>query len=297
MQTSAFPEIGGIVHLEHINFIVDDHELATVFFMNGLGLTRDPFKRADETNMGVNVGNQQFHLPKRGATPPFPGEIGIVVPDLPGIKNRLARLQGMGRFDGTPFAVSDMGNSCHLVSPFGVVMRLYAAGTTPSLKPLSISYVDISIPKGAAKQVTDFYREWFNCPAVRTVIDDEVTAFVPVGPYQSLRYRERDCDDYDTHNFHVALYVTHYNAVHERLSNLDAFKGDGLNQTFFVKGVIDPKSGKTICGLEHEIRGIYHPDFMRPLVNRWPINTEPFSDQAAVMVALRDESGLPFPEE
>ena len=75
------PEVGGILHLEHFNFEMAEHDLATVFFMNGLGLTRDPFRRADETNMGVNIGLQQFHLPRRGRpTPPFFGEIGLIVP-------------------------------------------------------------------------------------------------------------------------------------------------------------------------------------------------------------------------
>ncbi|NQW01025.1 MAG: VOC family protein [Rhodospirillales bacterium] len=294
MHTPAFPEVGGVVHLEHVNFVVADHDLATTFFMGGLGFTRDPYKRADDSNMGVNVGNQQFHLPRRGATPSFPGEIGLVVPDLPGIKNRLARLQAMGRFAGTPFAVSDMGNTFHVISPFGIPLRLFAAGTTPSLRPLAISYVDVSIPVGYAKAVVAFYRDMMNCPAVRTVVDGEVTAFVPVGPYQSLRYHERDLDDYDTHNFHIAIYVTHYNEIREKLSQRDAFMGDGLNQTFFFKGVYEPSSGNQVCPLQHEIRGIYHPDFMRPLVNRWPMNSEPFSDQAAVMASLRDEKGVPF---
>lgn len=60
------PEIGGIVHLDHVNFETPDHDMATVFYVNGLGLTRDPYRRADETNMGINVGVQQFHLPRRG---------------------------------------------------------------------------------------------------------------------------------------------------------------------------------------------------------------------------------------
>lgn len=294
MQTPAFPELGGIVHLEHVNFIVDDHDLVTAFFMGGLGFTRDPYKRADETNMGVNVGDQQFHLPRRGQTSPFPGEIGLVVPDLPGIKNRLARLQALGRFEGTPFQVSDMGNSCHVISPFGISMRLFAAGSTPSQKPLAISYVDISIPKGKAKAIVSFYRKLFNCPAIRTVIDDDVTAFVPVGPYQSLRYQERKSGPYETHDFHIAIYVTHYNELREKLTGLGDFGGDGLNQTFFFNGVFDPSSGKKVCDLQHEIRGLYHPDYMRPLINRWPMTTEPFSDQAAVMAALRGDGGTPF---
>ena len=295
MHSPAFPEVGGIVHLEHVNFVAPDQDLATTFFMGGLGFTRAPFKRADDTNMGVNVGSQQFHLPRRGdITPPFPGEIGLVVPDLSGIKNRLARLQGMGRFDGTPFAVSDMGNAFHVLSPFGIAMRLFAAGSAPSLMPLAISYVDIAIPRGSAKAVIEFYRKILNCPAEQAMLDDEVTALVPVGPYQNLRYRERDIDDYATHSFHVAIYVTHYNEVRQQLLAHEDFIADALDQTFFFKGVYDPESGDRICDLQHEIRGIYHPDFMRPLVNRWPMNTEPFSDQSAVMAALREESGLPF---
>ena len=33
------PEIGGIVHLDHVNFETPDHEMATVFYLNGLGFT------------------------------------------------------------------------------------------------------------------------------------------------------------------------------------------------------------------------------------------------------------------
>ena len=98
------PEIGGIVHLDHVNFETPDHEMATVFYINGLGLTRDPYRRADEQNMGINVGLQQFHLPRRGEqTPPFYGVVGLVVPDIDGIKKRLDLLKELGKFEGTPY--------------------------------------------------------------------------------------------------------------------------------------------------------------------------------------------------
>ena len=47
-----------MLHLDHNNFQVPEHDLVTVFFINGLGLTREPFRRADETNIGINVGLQ-----------------------------------------------------------------------------------------------------------------------------------------------------------------------------------------------------------------------------------------------
>ncbi len=45
-RREALPEVGGILHLEHVNFQVPEHDLATVFFIGGLGLTRDPYRRA-----------------------------------------------------------------------------------------------------------------------------------------------------------------------------------------------------------------------------------------------------------
>ena len=96
------PEVGGIIHLEHFNFEMEEHELATIFFIYGLGLTRDPYKRVDETNMGVNIGLQQFHLPRRGRrTPPFFGEIGLLLPDLNVVRARLHRLEKKGVFERT----------------------------------------------------------------------------------------------------------------------------------------------------------------------------------------------------
>ena len=46
------PEVGGIVHLDHVNFETPDHEMATVFYINALGFTRDPYRHTDEQNMG-----------------------------------------------------------------------------------------------------------------------------------------------------------------------------------------------------------------------------------------------------
>ena len=83
------PEIGGIAHLEHVNFTVADYDLASVFFIAGLGFTRDPFTRTDETNMAINVGQQQYHLPRRSVgTPPMHGVIGIITPELDAVKRR-----------------------------------------------------------------------------------------------------------------------------------------------------------------------------------------------------------------
>jgi hypothetical protein len=279
------PEIGGIVHLEHFNFEMLEHEWATLFFMNGLGLTRDPYKRTDETNMGVNIGLQQLHLPRRGrATPPFIGEIGLMVPGVRVVEARLERLANLGKFEGSVYEILESAEEELLVrSPWGVVIRLLEAGSVPFSKPLGLVYVDIPVRPGLAKPLTDFYKKVMAAPVQVQKIDGETTAVVNMGPYQFVRYRERKLKDYNLHDFHIAYYVTHYNTIREKAIKAEALMGDGVGQLFFCRGPFDPKTGEPILDFVQEVRSIYHPDFMRPLVNRWPIIDEPFSQQGDIV--------------
>jgi len=58
-------DVGNIVLLEHINVQVPDQSLATLFYIVGMGFTRDPYMNVGLRNMWANVGEQQFHLPTR----------------------------------------------------------------------------------------------------------------------------------------------------------------------------------------------------------------------------------------
>ncbi len=291
------PEIGGIVHLEHFNFEMLEHEWATLFFMNGLGLTRDPYKRTDETNMGVNIGLQQFHLPRRGReTPPFIGEIGLMVPGVPVVEARLERLANLGKFDGSAYEILESSEEELLVrSPWGVVLRLLEAGSVPFSKPLGLVYVDIPVEPGRAKPLADFYKKVMAAPAQVKKVDGETTAIVNMGPFQVVRFRERELPHYNLYDFHIAYYVTHYNAVREKAIKADTLMGDGVGQLFFCRGPFDPKNGEPVLDFVQEVRSIYHPDFMRPLVNRWPIVDEPFSQQGDILRDLAAQ-GLDVPQ-
>ena len=55
-------DLGNIVGLEHVNLQVEDQGLTTLFYISGLGLTRDPYLMTSIDNMWVNVGHSQFHL-------------------------------------------------------------------------------------------------------------------------------------------------------------------------------------------------------------------------------------------
>ena len=59
----AAEDIGNVVTLEHVNTRVPDQQLATLFYVTGLGLTRDPYLMTGVGNMWINVGRSQFHLP------------------------------------------------------------------------------------------------------------------------------------------------------------------------------------------------------------------------------------------
>src|SRR5438309_9370696 len=85
-------DVGNIVLLEHINVQVPDQSLATLFYIVGLGFTRDPYMNVGLTNMWINIGDQQFHLPT-GRPQVLRGHTGLVVRDLEALKERLATVQ------------------------------------------------------------------------------------------------------------------------------------------------------------------------------------------------------------
>src|SRR5687767_7961598 len=83
--------VGNIVHLEHFNVIIGDQRLATLFYVVGLGGTRDPYIFPGLENMWVNFSRTQVHLPNRGNKAPevLRGTAGFVVPNLDDAEKRL----------------------------------------------------------------------------------------------------------------------------------------------------------------------------------------------------------------
>src|SRR5207245_10338364 len=74
-------DVGNIVALEHVNVWVPDQHLATIFWVVGMGFTRDPYLMVGVDNMWANIGRQQFHLPT-GGPQVLRGVAGLVVPAL-----------------------------------------------------------------------------------------------------------------------------------------------------------------------------------------------------------------------
>src|SRR5207342_3437106 len=93
-------DLGNAIHLEHVNVTIPDQRLATLFYAVGLGLTRDPYLMVSDTNMWINVGRSQFHLPT-GPAQVVRGHTGLVIS---GREALLRRLAGVAKkLDGTRF--------------------------------------------------------------------------------------------------------------------------------------------------------------------------------------------------
>src|SRR5919198_597423 len=83
-------DLGNIVGLEHVNVRIPDQRLASLFYVVGLGLTRDPYLTVADTNMWINVGRSQFHLPT-GEPMRLRGHTGLVISDREALLGRLRR--------------------------------------------------------------------------------------------------------------------------------------------------------------------------------------------------------------
>ena len=89
-------DIGNIVGLRHVNTAIPGQRLSTLFYVTGLGLTRDPFINTSTDNMWINVGQSQFHLPT-GRIEVLRGITGLVLPDRAALLERLARCASRSR--------------------------------------------------------------------------------------------------------------------------------------------------------------------------------------------------------
>src|ERR1700716_3278128 len=99
----AAEDLGNIVMLEHVNLQIPDQAKGTLFYITGLGLTRDPYMNTGLANMWINVGKSQFHLPT-GDPWVLRGAIGLVSPDREALLKRLDR--GQKQLARTQFQVA-----------------------------------------------------------------------------------------------------------------------------------------------------------------------------------------------
>ncbi|MGH7778558.1 MAG: hypothetical protein ACREQR_01855 [Candidatus Binataceae bacterium] len=260
-------DLGNIVALEHVNITVPDQQKATTFYLGGLGLTRDPYLMTGGANMWVNVGRNQFHLPTNEPQV-LRGHTGIVVPDREALVRRLERIRK--RLEGTSFDFTVDEGFVEARCPWGNRIRCFAPNERFGRITLGIAYVEFDVPKGAAEGIARFYREVMDAKAAASEDDDGGFARVEVGIGQHLMFREtgRALPSYDGH--HIQIYVADFSAPHRKLLDRGLITEESDQHQYRFKDLADPESGTTLFTIEHEVRSMRHPLFMRPLVNRNP---------------------------
>lgn len=259
-------DVGNIVLLEHVNVQIPDQALATLFYVVGLGFTRDPYLNVGLQNMWVNVGEQQFHLPTRGAQI-IPGHIGLIVPDLDSLQTRLKGLKE--QLKGTRFSWSVEAGYVAVTCPWGNHFRCYAPGKFGDML-LGIPYVEFEVKPGAAAGIARFYQQVMRAPSAMESNDGAPLARVGVGRGQWLLFREtgNEIPPYDGH--HIAVYVANFSGPYGFLKARGLIMEDVRNHQFRFKEIVDPESGEKLFELEHEVRSLRHPMYHRPFINRNP---------------------------
>ena len=258
-------DLGNIVALEHVNLKVADQGLATLFYVSGLGLTRDPYMMTGIDNMWVNVGRSQFHL-VTGEPQHLRGRVGLVVPDHEALLRRLENLRKA--LGGTRFDFTRQADHVEAICPWGNRILCHEPSLRFGRITLGMAYVELDTPVGAAKGVADFYRAVLGASAQMDETGSTLAARISAGPGQELVFRETTAKlpPYDGH--HIQVYVADFSGPHRRLLERGLVTEESNQHQYRFDTIADPATGTPLVRIEHEVRSLRHPLYARPLVNR-----------------------------
>ena len=257
-------DVANVLNMEHFNLTVPDQQLAALFYVTGLGFTRDPYIDFGTFNMWINVGEQQFHLPKKEAQK-FRGTIGVVVPSLEDLKRRLGFIDRP--MQGTQFEWQEENGHIAVTCPWGNTIKVHEANSELPMS-LGILYGDMHVRPGVAEGIARFYQEVLRTTS-RYIDDNEGNrAEVALGYNQTFIFRETEeaIEDYDGH--HIAIYVVNFSEPHQALLERNLITEESDQHQYRFEKIIDPSTGETLTEIEHEVRSLHHPMRRRVLVNR-----------------------------
>jgi hypothetical protein len=265
----AAEDIGNSVWLEHINVTAPDQVNATLFYISGMGFTRDPYIMTGLENMWVNIGRSQVHLPVKTAQV-LRGHTGIVQADRKALLKRLDYVKP--KLASTKFGYTEYEDYVETTCPWGNKFRVYE----PDVKRfggivLGMPYVEFTVPKGTADGIARFYSQVIKAPSNVVEDEDGRAARVKVGQGQHLVFRETDkpLAEYDGH--HLQIYISDFSSPHRWLKEKGLITEESDQYQYRFKDIVDPDNGKFLFTIEHEVRSITHPLYARPLVNRNPV--------------------------
>jgi len=263
--------VGNIVHLEHFNVCIPDQRLATLFYVVGLGGTRDPYLFPGLENMWVNFGRSQVHMPSR-AVPPraevLRGTAGFVVPSLAELLKRLefagSEMKRVVPEAPNKFSFRKNGEAVEATCPWGNRVRCHEPAPQYGNTELGLVYVDFDVPPGTAEGIARFYNEVMKAPASAS----QGKATVKVGRDQRLMFTETDAPQPPYDNHHIQIYINDFSTPYEWLKARDLISMETDANEWRFQWIVDPKDGRKLFQIEHEVRSMKHRLFNRPLVNR-----------------------------
>lgn len=263
----SLEDVGNILQLEHVNVTVPDQQLAHLFYVTGMGLTRDPYVDFGDRNMWINVGRQQFHMPLNDPQV-LRGTVGLVLPDLEGLKVRLDRIGR--RFKDSKLNYTEGNGHVDVTCPWGNHIRCHPPGEAFGNMEIGMPYVEFTVKPRSAGGIAEFYQKVLQAPSKVVKDDDGTVAVVSIGNDQTLRYRETtdEIPDYDGH--HLAIYVANFSNAHDYLSERELVFEESDAHQYRFRDIPHPKSGKVLFTVEHEVRSLGHPMWGRDLLNRNP---------------------------
>ena len=261
-------DLGNIVNLGHVNVCISDQQIATHYYVSGLGLTRDPYLNTGAGNMWINVGMSQFHLPT--ARPEvLRGVTGLVVPDRRALLDRLTRVRKA--LAGTKFDFRE-GNDCvETVCPWGNRIHVHTPDPARFGRiALGMAYVRFDVKPGTAARIARFYREVLVAPAEVSQNGAGPETRVQVGEKQYFYFRETDAPEQAYDGQHVQIYIANFSGPHRRLNELGLITEESDDYQYRFNDLVDLDSREVLFSVEHETRSVTNPMYGRPLVNRNP---------------------------
>jgi hypothetical protein len=266
----AAEDMANIFGLEHVNFTIPDQRLAILFYITGMGFTRDPYLVTGVENMWVNIGRSQIHLPI-GEPQVLRGRVGLLTPNLGDLGRSLKAVSGA--LKGTRFSYSRKKTHIDVTCPWGNQLRCHQPDEKFGPIKLGMPYVQFDVPPGTADAIAGFYRHIFDATTGVERIAGARAARVSVGYHQDLIFRESKAPlpDYDGHHFQI--YVGNFSGPHAKLLERGLITQESNQHQYRFRDIVDLDSGEKIYEIEHEIRSMTHPIYGRALVNRNPAQT------------------------
>jgi hypothetical protein len=274
---SAAPTAGSIIEIGHINLNVPSQDVALTYYVEALGLTRDPEAMTGAGNMWINVGTSQFHLPTRQPTQRHRGTVGLVMPcEASGRHRLLQRLQlAQHALRGTLFSFDEADECINVQCPWGNHTRLHPPSHQllgPST--LGMAYIEFHVPAGTAQLIGSFYAtvigaavaQGDNQPIFPGVSGRSVR--VLCGQYQALIFRETALPLPKYDGYHIQITLLDFPAIYRRLADMRLItRGSVHAEEYRFTDIVNIEDGRVLLQVEHECRSTQHPLHGRPLAN------------------------------